>query len=81
MFGKKEYFMNNVPSAALNISAFAAYVLYGVEHDIDDYAYIAYETNKGIQSYHKLMVHYTAGGKAYVSLHGSRLHISEFCRL
>ena len=78
---KKEYFMNNVPCASLNISAFAAYVLYGVEYDINDYAYIAYETDKGIQSYHKLMIHNTKDGNAYVNVHGSRLHISEFCRL
>ena len=75
---KREYFLNNVPVGALNISAFAAYVLYGVEYDIEDYAYIAYVVDNKIQSYHKLMIHYTAGGKAYINVHGSRLHISEF---
>ena len=72
---KKEYFMNNVPVGALNISAFASYVLYGVEND---YAYIAYVVDDKIQSCHKLMIHYTAGGSAYVNMQGSRLHISEF---
>ena len=78
---KKEYFMNNAPCALLNISAFAAYVLYGVEYDIDDYAYIAYVVDNKIQSCHKLIIHNTAGGKAYINVHGIRLHISEFCRL
>ena len=54
---KKEYFMNNVPCALLNTSAFAAYVLYGVEYDINDYAYIAYVVDNKIQSCHKLMIH------------------------
>ena len=40
-----------------------------------------YEIDNKIQSCHKLMIHYTAGGKAYINVHGSRLHISEFCRL
>ena len=75
---KREYFLNNVPVGALNISAFAAYVLYGVEYDIEDYAYIAYVVDGKIQSYHKLMIHYTAGGKAYINMQGIRLHISEF---
>ena len=75
---KKEYFMNNVPWAALRLSYFACYVLYGIEYHINDYAYIAYETDKGIQSYHKLMIHYTKDGSAYVILHGKRLHIAEF---
>ena len=75
---KKEYFMNNVPVGALNISAFASYVLYGVEYDIDNYAYIAYVVDDKIQSCHKLMIHYTKDGSAYVILQGTRLHISEF---
>ena len=78
---KKEYFMNNAPCALLNISAFAAYVLYAVEYDINDYAYIAYVVDNKIQSCHKLMIHNTKDGSAYVNVHGSRLHISEFCRL
>ena len=78
---KKEYFMNNAPCALLSISAFACYVLYGIEYSINDYAYIAYETDKGIQSRHRLMIHYTTDGSAFVILHGIRLHISEFCRI
>ena len=75
---KKEYFLCNAPLAALRLSYFACYVLYGIEYSINDYAYIAYETDKGIHSYHKLMVHYTADGSAFVILHGRRLHIGEF---
>ena len=78
---KKEYFMNNVPCAALFISAFAAYVLYGVEYDINDYAYIAYVVDNKIQSCHKLMIYNTKDGKAYINVHGKRLCIAEFCRL
>ena len=78
---KKEYFQKNVPCATLGISAFAYYALYGIEYAINDYAYIAYETDKGIQSYHKLMIHYTKDGSTYVILHGSRLHMSEFSRI
>ena len=72
---KKEYFMNNVPVGALSLSAFAGYALYGAE---SDYAYIAYVVDDKIQSCHKLMVHYTKDGSAFVILHGKRLHISEF---
>ena len=75
---KKEYFMNNAPLAALRLSYFACYVLYGIEYSIKDFAYIAYETDKGVKSYHKLMIRYTTDGSAYVILHGKRLHIAEF---
>ena len=78
---KKEYFLQNAPGASLNIGAFACYVLYGIEYNINDYAYIAYVVDDKIQSCHKLMVHYTKDGSAYVILRGKRLHISEFCRL
>lgn len=75
---KKEYFLYNAPLAALRLSYFACYVLYGIEYSINDFAYIAYETDKGVQSFHKLTVRYTADGSAYVILHGRRLHIAEF---
>ena len=74
---KKEYFKKNVPMAALCISAFAYYVLYG----IDDYAYITYETDKDIKEYHKLIIRYTTSGDAYVLLNGRRLKLDEFCRI
>ena len=78
---KKEYFQNNDPVAALYISAFAYYVLYGVEYGVNDYAYIAYETDNGVQAYHKLLIRYTKGGDAYVMLDGRRLKSNEFCRI
>ena len=74
---KKEYFQQNVPVAALCISVFAYYVLYG----IDNYAYITYETDKGVKEYHKLIIRYTAGGDAYVLLNGRRLKLEEFSRI
>ena len=63
--------------AALCISVFAYYVLYGV----DNYAYITYETDKGVKEYHKLIIRYTPGGDAYVLLNGRRLKLAEFCRI
>lgn len=78
---KKEYFLNNSPCATLGISAFACYVLYGIEYSINDYAYIAYVVDGKIQSCHKLMIHDTAGGKAYINVHGKRLRLDEFCRI
>ena len=78
---KKEYFQNNSPCATLVLSAFAAYVLYGVEYDINDYAYIAYVVDGKIQSCHKLMVYSAKDGSPFVRLHGKRLHIAEFCRI
>ena len=74
---KKEYFQKNVPMAALCISVFAYYVLYGV----DDYAYITYETDKGVKEYHKLIIRYTTSGDAYVLLNGRRLKLEEFSRI
>ena len=74
---KKEYFQKNVPVAALCISVFAYYVLYGV----DDYAYITYETDKGVKEYHKLIIRYTTNGDAYVLLNGRRLKLEEFSRI
>ena len=74
---KKEYFQKNVPVAALCISVFAYYVLYGV----DDYAYITYETDKGVKEYHKLIIRYTTSGDAYVLLNGRRLKLEEFSRI
>ena len=80
---KKEYFRTNEPCAALYISVFAYYVLYGIEYGINDYAYIAYEakTSNGVQAYHKLMIRYTKSGNAYVLLNGKRLRLSEFRRI
>ena len=78
---KKEYFQNNTPCATLSISAFAAYVLYGVEYDINDYAYIAYVVDGKVQSCHRLMIHSTTNSAYYVNLHGIRLHMTEFCRM
>ena len=78
---KKEYFSENTPVAALCISAFAYYVLYGIEYSVDDYAYITYETDKGVKEYHKLIIRYTTGGDAYVLLNGRRLKLAEFSRI
>ena len=78
---KKEYFQKNVPMAALYISAFACYVIYGIEYGINDYAYITYETDNGVQAYHILLIRYTKGGEAYVMLNGRRLKLNEFCRI
>ena len=78
---KKEYFQKNVPMAALCISAFAYYVLYGIEYSVDNYAYITYETDKGVREYHKLIIRYTKGGDDYVLLNGRRLKLAEFSRI
>ena len=78
---KKEYFQKNLPCATLSISAFAYYVLYGIEYGINDSVYIEYIVDDKIQSCHKLMIHYTAGGKAYINVHGRRLKLEEFCRI
>ena len=78
---KKEYFQKNVPVAALCISAFAYYALYGVEYGVNDYAYITYETDNGVQAYHKLLIRCTKGGEAYILLNGQRLKLAEFCRI
>ena len=76
---KKEYFLYHLPYAHKCTSASTYYALYGVDYkDINDYAYIAYETHSGIQSMHRLIVHYTKDGSAYVILHGRRLYIAEF---
>ena len=71
-------FPNNAPLATYDICAFAHYVMYGIEHD---YAYIVYETDEGVQSYHKLKVRYTADGSAYVFLHRTMLYIADFHRI
>lgn len=78
---KKEYFMYNAPCAVLPLTYSSLYVLYGVEHGVNDYAYIAYKHKGIIKSYHKLMIHYTAGGKSYINVHGSRLGLEEFGRI
>ena len=68
-------FPNNAPCAMLDICASAHYVLYGIEHG---YAYIVYETDEGVQSYHKLKIRHTEYGSAYVFLHRTMLYMSEF---
>ena len=70
----KEYF-HSAPQGTYDICPFAHYVLYGTEHD---YAYIVYENDGGIQSYHRLKVRYTADGSAYVFIHRTKLYIAEF---
>lgn len=75
---KKEYCEKNPGYAVLPISAFACYIVHGVEYDINDYAYISYETDNRVQSYHKLMIDYTKDGSAFVRLHGKRLYLGEF---
>ena len=78
---KKEYFQKNVPMAALCTSAFSWYAIYGIEYGINDCAYIAYETDNGVQAQHKLLIRYTMSGEPYVLLNGRRLKLSEFCRI
>ena len=78
---KKEYCKKNPGMAALATSAFSGYVVHGIEYGIDDYAYITYETDNGVQSYHKLMIRRTMNGDPYILLHGRRLKLSEFCRI
>ena len=78
---KKEYFSENIPVAALCISAFAYYVLYGIEYSVDNYAYITYETDREVKEYHKLIIRYTTSGDAYVLLNGRRLKLAEFSRI
>ena len=78
---KKEYFRTNEPCAALCISVFAYYVLYGIEYGIHDYAYITYETDNGIREQHKLLIRHTMSGDVYVLLNGRRLKLSEFCTI
>ena len=75
---KKEHIKMCEMIAALHISYFACYVLYDIEYSINDYAYITYETDRGIQSYHRLMIYSTKDGSAFVRLHGKRLHLAEF---
>ena len=72
------YFMTHAPYAMFDICRFAHYVLYGIEHG---YAYIVYENDGGIQSYHRLKVRHTADGSAYVFLHRTKLYVAEFCRI
>ena len=71
-------FLSNAPYAICDICQFAHYVLYGIEHD---HAYIVYENDGGIQSYHRLKVRYTVDGRAYVFIHRTILYIAEFCRI
>lgn len=78
---KKEYFQKNTPCAELLLTYKSLYVLYGVEHGGNDFAYVAYKHKGIIKSYHKLMIHYTAGGKAYINAHGRRLALEEFGRI
>ena len=78
---KREYFRTNEPCAALCISAFAYYVFYGIEYGINDYAYITYETDDGVQAQHRLLMRHTKSGEPYVLLDGRRLKMSEFDRL
>ena len=78
---KKEYCNNNPGMAALATSAFSGYVVHGVEYGINDYAYITYETDNGVQAYHKLVIRHARSGNPYVLLNGRRLKLSEFCRI
>ena len=78
---KKEFFQQNNPRAALCVSVFACYVLYGIEYGADEYAYITYETDNGLQAQHKLLIRYTTRGEAYVLLNGRHLKLKEFHRI
>ena len=78
---KKEYCKKNPGMAALATSAFSGYVVHGIEYGINDYAYITYETDNGIQAYHKLIIRNTMSGGAYVLLNGTWLKLAEFCRI
>lgn len=74
---KKEYCKENPGMAALATSAFGGYVFHGVEYDIDDYAYITYQTDK-ILAWHKLKIRYNAHGAAYVVINGNRFYLNDF---
>lgn len=75
---KKEYCNNNPGMAALATSAFGGYVVHGIEYGADEYAYITYQINNKILSYHKLLIRYNAHSAAYVVINGNRFHLNDF---
>ena len=78
---KKEYCNNNQGMAILATSAFSAYVMHGIEFGVNDHAYITYQIDNKILSYHKLLIRYNAHYAAYVVINGRRLKLNEFCRI
>ena len=78
---KKEYCNNNPGIAVLATSAFSAYVMHGIDFGINDRAYITYQANNKILSYHKLLIRYNAHYAAYVVLGGNRFYLNDFLRL
>ena len=77
---KKEYCKNNPGMAVLATSAFGGYVMHGVEFGINDRAYITYQIDNKILSYHKLLIRYNAHSAAYVIINGNRFYLNEFFR-
>ena len=78
---KKEYCNNNPSMAILATSAFSAYIMHGVEFGVNDHAYITYQANGKILSYHKLLIRYNAHYAAYVVINGNRFYLNDFLRL
>lgn len=76
---KKEICINN-PAAAY-YSGLRGVECNKIEYGINDYLYCTAGAWTGKKSYHKLKIKYTAGGVAFVMLHGYKILLNDFIRI
>lgn len=76
---KKEYCESHDSTAYY--SGFNGLEIKGVEYGINDYLYCVSGAWGGGKAYHKLIIHYSRRGAAYVMLHGYRVPLDECIRM
>lgn len=72
---KKEICLQN-PAAAY-YSGLGGLEINKIEYGVNDYIYCTAGAWIGKKSYHKLMIYYTAGGDAFIKLHGYKIPLNE----
>ena len=76
---KKEYCKKHPATAYY--SGLEGVEIHGVEYGIEDYIYCTVGAWTSKKSYHKLKIHYSASGAAYIIIHGYRIPLNECIRM
>ena len=81
MASKKEICTKYPVCGGWCLGAFASLQIHHIQFGCDELLYCSYVYDKDIQpSYHRLMIHTTAGGRNYVLFRKSRFYLDEAMR-
>lgn len=81
MASKKEICEKYEVCGGWSLGAFASLQIHHIQFGMDELLYCSYVYDKDVPpSYHRLMVHKTAGGRSYILFRKSRFFLDEAMR-